>query len=138
MLLRAYAALLLGLLRALLGCDRARRRRQRRRVVGRHAVADRLRAQETAQVGGPPGERLAVGRVPVVVVVEVEELALEAAVPAVRARVQAHRVLEGVRAVAGRIAVRRRARLHGAQRVPDLVADGVLVAEAVAVAEDQR
>src|SRR5436305_14150932 len=97
MLLRAYAALLLGLLRALLGRDRARRRRQRRRVVARHAVAARLRSQETAQVGGAPGERLAVGRVLLAVAVEVEALLVEAAAAAVRARVHVHRFLQGVR-----------------------------------------
>src|SRR4051812_33027608 len=102
--LRAYAALLpLLLLRLLLRHLRGpgdRSRAGRRRADARHPVAARVLAQEAAEVRRPPRQRRAVGRRPVVVVAVVEVLALEVAVAMGRARVQAHRVLEGVAAVA--------------------------------------
>src|SRR3954453_22864232 len=140
--LGAYAALRLVLLVLLLlglrlgGGDRDRCGLWR--VDARHPVAARLGTEEPALVGRPPGQRLAARRVPVVVVAEVEEVALEVAVAARGAAVEAHRVLEGVGAVAGRAPVRGRPGLPRAERVPDLVAHGIAVAEAVAVAEDHR
>src|SRR4051812_9601478 len=104
--LRAYAALLPALLLLALGGlllrggARDRRARPRRgRVHARHPVAPGFLAQEAAEVGRPPRQRRAVGRVPVVVVAVVEVLALEVVGAARRARVEAHRVLERVAAV---------------------------------------
>src|SRR4051794_101649 len=143
MLLRAYAAAPAVLLPAPglalgLGLRGAgdRRGRRRGRVHARHAVAARLLAQEAAEVGRPPRQRRPARRVPVVVVAVVEVLALEVAVAARRAGLEAHRVLEGVAAVPAVVAVRSRRRLHGAERVADLVTHGVGAAEAVALAED--
>src|SRR3954469_16164871 len=106
--LRAYAALLalllllLGLrLRLRLRVGRARDRRPgagSRLVEARHPVAPRLLAEEAAEVGGPPRQRGAVGRVPVVVVAVVEVLALEVVAAVRRAGLEAHRVLERVAA----------------------------------------
>ena len=103
----------------------------------RGAVAVRVGAEESVQVHGPPAERRALGRIPVVVVPVVEVEAVEGAAGHRGRLPSAHRVLEGVIAVnaVGRVGG---VRLQRAEVVADLVPDDVGTAEIAAVAEDQR